>query len=77
MEKELYWKMYAILCGAVSDAIEALQDPQNSLYARNLLQQAILQAEELYVSHKEDMDITFDGTNYIESNVDKTTASED
>lgn len=55
METELYWKMYAILCGAVSDAVEALQDPQNSLYARSLLQQAILQTEELYVSYKEDM----------------------
>ena len=53
MEKELYWKMYAILCGAVSDAIEALQDPKNSLYARSLLEQAILKTEELYVTHKE------------------------
>ena len=54
MEKELYWKMYAVLCGSVSDAIEALEDPKNSLYAQSLLKQAILQAEELYISHGED-----------------------
>ena len=55
MEKELYWKMYAILCGAVSDAIEALQDPTNSLYARSMLEQAILRTEELYISHEEEL----------------------
>lgn len=55
MEKELYWKMYAILCGAISDAIEALQDPNNSLYARSMLEQAILRTEEMYVSHEEEI----------------------
>ena len=53
-EKELYWKMYAILCGAASDAIDALQDSKNNLYARNLLEQAILQTETLYISHGEE-----------------------
>ena len=53
-EKELYWKMYAILCGAASDAVDALQDSKNSLYARNLLEQAILQTENLYISYGEE-----------------------
>ncbi len=46
--------MYATLCGAVSDAIDALQDPRNGIYARSLLEKAILHAEELYISWEED-----------------------
>ncbi len=46
--------MYATLCGAVSDAIDALQDPHNGLYVRSLLEKAILHAEELYIWWEED-----------------------
>ena len=54
MKQKPYQKMYAVLCGAVSDAIDALEDPRNGLYARCLLEKAILQAEELYLSFGEE-----------------------
>ncbi len=54
MNRGPYPKMYAILCGAVSDAIDALQDPHNGLYARSLLEKAILHAEELYILWEEE-----------------------
>ncbi len=44
-----YQKLYALLCGACSDAIEAL-DRGEILPARHLLQQALFTCEERYVS---------------------------
>lgn len=50
MQKELYWKMYARLCAGISDAIDLLKDPNNTLYVSCLLQKALNDAEELYLS---------------------------
>ena len=50
MELELYKKMYAIVCGAASDAIDLLSAPNSTLQANLLLEQALLSAEELYLS---------------------------
>ncbi len=44
-----YKKMYAILCGAASDAIDLLADAKNSERAKAELLRALLQAEELYL----------------------------
>lgn len=47
-------KMYALLCGAASDALDAL-DRNQPLLARKLLQEALLKAEELYIQSEEDL----------------------
>lgn len=47
-----YEKMYALLCGACSDAIDVL-DGNDPCRARDLLQAALLEAEELYIQHAE------------------------
>ena len=44
---ELYQKMYAILCGAISDVLDIL--PPENLHARVLLEDAMRRAEELYI----------------------------
>lgn len=50
--KEPNWKqMYAILCGATSDALDVL--PQKPEYAGHLLREALEQAEELYLQETE------------------------
>ncbi len=54
MNSEIYQRMYAVLCGAASDAIDALQNPRNSLYARALLETAILKTEEMYLTATEE-----------------------
>lgn len=44
-----YRKMYAIMCSAASNALDALQNnPQNAI-ARKILQNALNEAEELYI----------------------------
>ena len=53
MEIELYRKMYARLCAGVSDAIDLLKEPNNALYVSALLQKALDDAEELYLSAKD------------------------
>ena len=50
MDVTLYQKMYAIVCGAASDAIDLLHSGENILQAQMLLKNALLQAEELYVN---------------------------
>ena len=50
MQEELYWKMYARLCAEISNAIDLLKKPENSLYVSSLLQKALLDAEEMYLS---------------------------
>ncbi len=47
-----YEKMYAVLCGACSEAIDALER-QSPEEARTILQDALLQAEEMFVSDTE------------------------
>ena len=47
-----YKKMYAILCGAASEALDALPDTPANAQGRQLLQEALLRAEEIYVSQE-------------------------
>ena len=47
---ELYKKMYAIVCSAADRAVTLLSLPENTLQAKVLLEQALLSAEELYLS---------------------------
>ena len=49
-----YKKMYAILCTAASEALDALPDTETNAEDRGLLQAALLTAEELYVSQADD-----------------------
>ncbi len=44
-----YKKMYAILCAAASDALDALPDTPENARGRLLLQTALFQAEDLYI----------------------------
>lgn len=45
-----YQKMYYILCRAASDAIDILPENDDNQEVRQLLQNALLEAEELYIS---------------------------
>ena len=45
-----YKKMYAVLCAAASDALDALPDTAENAVGRDILQTALLKAEEMYVS---------------------------
>ena len=45
-----YKKMYALVCGAVSDALDLLPETEENQPGRERLQTALLQAEELYIS---------------------------
>lgn len=49
-----YKKMYAILCAAASEALDALPDTAENAKGRALLQEALLRAEEMYISQAED-----------------------
>lgn len=49
-----YQKMYAILCGAASDALDALPATAETLAGRALLEQALEEAEELYLQAEGD-----------------------
>ena len=49
-----YKKMYAILCTAASEALNALPATSENAAGRELLQQALYEAEELYVSDEDD-----------------------
>ena len=42
--------MYAILCGAASDALDALPQEPDNAKARLILTEALEQAEEVYLS---------------------------
>lgn len=44
----VYERMYAILCGAVSDAVDYLESDQGA-HAIQLLKNALEQTEELYI----------------------------
>ena len=54
MELERYKRMYACLCVAASRSITLLESPDNILRAKSVLQQALWEAEEMYVSDGED-----------------------
>ena len=53
MEENIYQKLYAILCGAASDAVDALTPPINPLLARCILTQALQETEDLYIQSTE------------------------
>ena len=42
MGQALYQKMYGVLCGAISDAVDALQEPTNAEHVRTMLVTAML-----------------------------------
>ena len=48
------FKVYAILCGAVSDALDCLPVLPETARARQILEQAAAQTEELYIQECED-----------------------
>ncbi len=48
-----YEKMYAILCAASSDALDALPETAENAAGRALLQAALDEAEELYIDAEE------------------------
>ena len=54
MPLHLYPKLYAILCGAVSDAIDLLATPSGSLQAKLLLENALQTTEDLYINASDD-----------------------
>ncbi len=49
-----YQKMYAILCGAVANALERLPFTAENVPARWTLERAMQQAEEIYIRTAED-----------------------
>ena len=44
-----YKKMYAILCGAVDDVIDTLEEIPLALSSARILRKALEQAEEIYI----------------------------
>lgn len=48
-----YEKMYAVLCAAASDALDALPETAENAAGRALLQAALDEAEELYIDAEE------------------------
>jgi hypothetical protein len=51
-----YSKMYAILCCAASDAIDALPDIPETFHAKMILQKALYEAEDVYIDTSDDED---------------------
>ncbi len=49
-----YEKMYAALCSSVDGVIEPLRRIPGALYYAELLQKALLDAEEIYLSAEEE-----------------------
>lgn len=47
-----YQKMYALLCGAISDAIDELKNLPDAVMVAGRLESALQQAEELYVGEE-------------------------
>ena len=45
-----YKKMYALLCAAASEALDLLPETEENQAGRNVLQVALLEAEEMYIS---------------------------
>lgn len=48
-----YKKMYHILCAAASDALDRLPDNMENIMGRKILQDALLEAEEIYLDTEE------------------------
>lgn len=49
-----YPKMYALLCGAVSDAIDELQNVPGAEMVAQRLENALRQAEECYIGEEDE-----------------------
>ena len=45
-----YEKMYALLCTAASEALDLLPETEETRAGRDMLQDALLRAEEMYIS---------------------------
>ena len=45
-----YKKMYALMCAAASEALDLLPETEEAKPGRDALQDALLQAEEMYIS---------------------------
>ena len=45
-----YKKMYALMCSAASEALDLLPETEETRPGRDMLQAALLQAEEMYIS---------------------------
>lgn len=52
---ELYWEMYKILCHAASGALDVLPANDENREGRALLQNALYEAEECYVSRMDEI----------------------
>lgn len=50
-----YKRMYAMMCGAVSDVLDILPDREENSSARVLLQRAMLQSERIYIDTVEEL----------------------
>ena len=50
---EVYQKMYAILCGAISEALDSLPFTADNLKIKLLLEKALQDAEDLYIENSE------------------------
>lgn len=48
-----YKRMYAILCGAISDALDDLDKHSNLIISKSILENALLRTEEMYISSKQ------------------------
>lgn len=48
-----YAKMYAIVCAAASEAVDALETPEGTALAQTILLHALAAAEELYIQADE------------------------
>lgn len=49
-----YQKLYAILCGAASEALDLMPEGTNTAAARRCLEQALEEVEEAYIQGAED-----------------------
>ena len=49
-----YKKMYAILCAAASEALDALPDTPENAGGRNILQIALYAVEDMYINASDD-----------------------
>lgn len=50
-----YKTMYHILCAAASKALDALPEAPDNTAGRDILQRALYEAEEMYLSAKDDI----------------------
>ena len=55
---EKYQKMYAILCGGISEALDVLPYSAQTFHARLLLEKALREAEEIYIREDHSADFS-------------------